>query len=68
MRLNYKVQFILFAICIFFIGFGIYDTVNEELKTGKELFFQISHFIPFVLAAIVFGNNLFSKRIRSFKN
>lgn len=67
-KINYKIQFCLFAISLFFIGIGIYDTSNDGLKTGKELFWQISHFVPFVLGAIIFGSNLYSKRIENFKN
>ncbi|MBS7232327.1 hypothetical protein KHA90_14980 [Flavobacterium psychroterrae] len=68
MRINYKIQYCLFAISLFFIVIGIYETSNEGLKTGKELFWQISHFVPFVLGAIIFGSNLYSKRIENFKN
>lgn len=66
-KINYKIQFCLFAISLFFIGIGIYETSNEGLKTGTELFWQISHFVPFVLSAIIFGSNLYSKRIQNFK-
>nr|WP_198999652.1 hypothetical protein [Flavobacterium sp. ASV13] len=68
MKINYKIQFCLFAISLFFIGIGIYDTANEGLKTGKELFGQISHFVPFVMGAIIFGSNLYSKRVENFRN
>jgi predicted transporter len=68
MKVNYKVQFCLFVVSLFFIGLGIYETANEGLKTGKELFWQISHFVPFVTGALIFGNNLYSKRIQSSKN
>ncbi|WP_394773266.1 hypothetical protein [Flavobacterium sp.] len=64
-RINYKIQFCLFAISLFFIGIGIYDTSNDGLKTGKELFWQISHFVPFVMGAIIFGSNLYFKRIEN---
>lgn len=67
-KLNYKIQFCLFAISLFFIGIGVYDTANEGLKTGTALFWQISHFVPFVMGALIFGNNLYSKRIHHFKN
>ncbi len=65
MRINYKIQFTLFTICIFFIGLGIFEISNEGLKTGTDLFWQISAFIPFVLSAIVFGINLYSRRIKN---
>jgi hypothetical protein len=68
MRINYKIQYCLFAISLFFMVIGIYETSNEGLKTGKELFWQISHFVPFVLGAIIFGSKLYSKRIENFKN
>jgi hypothetical protein len=67
-KINYKIQFALFVICLFFIGLGIFETSNEGLKTGTALFWQISHFIPFVMGAIIFGNNLYSKRVGNFKN
>ncbi|KRD07229.1 hypothetical protein ASE21_17160 [Flavobacterium sp. Root901] len=66
-KINYKIQFILFVICLFFIGLGIFQVSDEGLKTGNELFWQISHFVPFVMGAIVFGVNLYSKHIQKFK-
>lgn len=67
-KINYKIQFCLFAISLFFIGLGIFDTIDEGFKTGKELFWQISHFVPFIMGAIIFGRNLYSKKIQNFKN
>jgi len=67
-KINYKIQFVFFVICLFFIGIGIYETLEEGLKTGTDLFWQISHFVPFVLGAIIFGINIYSKRIENFKN
>ena len=67
-KINYKIQFVFFVICLFFIGIGIYETLGEGLKTGTDLFWQISHFVPFVMAAIIFGVNIYSKRIENFKN
>ncbi|GAA6768458.1 hypothetical protein AAFH68_44140 [Flavobacterium sp. CGRL1] len=67
-KINHKIQFCLFVICLFFIGIGIYETSNEGLKTGKDLFYQISHFVPFIMGAIIFGSNLYSARIHKFKN
>lgn len=67
-KINYKIQFVLFVICLFFIGIGIYETVSEGLKTGRDLFWQISHFVPFVMGAIIFGVNIYSKRVENFKN
>ncbi|CAI2766265.1 hypothetical protein [Flavobacterium collinsii] len=66
-KINYKIQFVLFVICLFFIGIGIFETLDEGLKTGIGLFWQISHFVPFLMAAIIFGNNIYSKRIEKFK-
>ncbi|PJJ07107.1 hypothetical protein CLU83_0252 [Flavobacterium sp. 1] len=66
-KINYKIQFILFVICLFFIGLGIFDLSDEGLKTGIDLFWQISHFIPFIMGTIIFGVNLYSKRIEKFK-
>ncbi|SEO37610.1 hypothetical protein SAMN05444671_3280 [Flavobacterium sp. CF108] len=66
-KINYKIQFVLFVICLFFIGLGIFKVSNEGLKTGSDLFWQISHFVPFVIGAIIFGANLYSKRIEKFK-
>ena len=68
MKIDYKIQFGLFAICLLFIGLGIYETSNEGLKTGTALFWQISHFVPFVTGAIIFEINLYSKRVENFKN
>lgn len=67
-KINYKIQFVFFVICLFFIGIGIYETLEEGLKSGTDLFWQISHFVPFVMGAIVFGVNIYSKRIENFKN
>ncbi|PWB24823.1 hypothetical protein [Flavobacterium sp. HTF] len=67
-KINYKIQFCLFAISLFFIGLGIFQITDEGLKTGIDLFWQISHFVPFVMGAIIFGNNLYSKRVENFKN
>jgi len=47
---------------------GIYETSNEGLKTGTALFWQVSHFVPFVTGVIIFGINLYSKRVENFKN
>lgn len=66
-KINYKIQFVLFVICLFFIGLGIFETIDEGLKKGMELFWQISHFVPFVSGAIIFGTNIYSKRIEKFK-
>jgi hypothetical protein len=66
-KVNYKIQFVLFVISLFFIGLGIFDVSNEGLKAGADLFWQISHFVPFVMGAIIFGVNLYSKRIEKFK-
>lgn len=67
-KINYKIQFVFFVICLFFIGIGIYETLEEGLKSGTDLFWQISHFVPFVMGAIIFGVNIYSKRIENFKN
>ena len=67
-KINYKIQFCLFAISLFFIGLGIFQIIDEGLKTGIDLFWQISHFVPFIIGAIIFGNNLYSKRVENFKN
>jgi hypothetical protein len=67
-KINYKIQFILFTICLFFIGLGIFEVSNEGLQEGTALFWQISHFVPFVMAAIIFGNNIYTKRVENFKN
>lgn len=67
LKIHYKVQFCLFVICLFFIGIGIVQTIDEGFKTERELFGQISHFVPFTMGAIIFGNNLYFKRIQNFK-
>ncbi|TDW49953.1 hypothetical protein EV144_102383 [Flavobacterium sp. 270] len=67
-KTHYKVQFCLFVICLFFIGLGIFDTLNEELKTGMDLFRQFSHFVPFMTGAVIFGNNLHFKRMENLKS
>ena len=63
--MNYKIQLALLIICLFFIGFGIYEISNTGLKTGTDLFWQISAFVPFIFSASVFGMNLYSKRIKN---
>ncbi|UTN04481.1 hypothetical protein L0669_00935 [Flavobacterium bizetiae] len=65
MKINYKIQFALFIICIFFIVLGIFEISNTGLKTGSDLFWQLSAFVPFVFSSIVFGMNLYSKRIKN---
>lgn len=67
-KIPYKIQFCLFVICLFFIGIGIYETSIEGLKTGKELFWQISAFVPFITSAGIFGYNLYSHRIQKSQN
>jgi hypothetical protein len=67
-KINYKIQFALFIICLFFIGLGIYETLNEGLKTRTDLFWQISHFIPFLTGAMIFGKNLYFRNVENFKN
>jgi len=66
-KINYKIQFVLFIICLFFIGLGIFDTISEGLKKGMPLFWQISHFVPFVMGAIIFGVNIYTRRIEKFR-
>jgi hypothetical protein len=63
--MNYKIQFALLIICVLFIAFGIYEISNTGLKTGTDLFWQISAFVPFVSSGIIFGMNLYSKRIKN---
>lgn len=65
MKINYKIQFFLLIICIFFIGLGIFSISNTGLKTGTDFFWQISAFVPFVTSAIIFGINIYPQR---FKN
>ncbi|WP_281232024.1 hypothetical protein [Flavobacterium gelatinilyticum] len=67
-KVNYKIQFVLFVVCLFFIGLGIFETLNEGLKTGAELFWQFSHFVPFIMGAVIFGANLYSDRIKKFRS
>jgi hypothetical protein len=62
--MNYKIQFALLILCILFIGLGIFEISNTGLKTGTDLFWQISAFVPFILSGIIFGMNLYSKRIK----
>ncbi|WP_269234337.1 hypothetical protein [Flavobacterium flavigenum] len=66
-KINYKIQFVLFTICLFFIGLGMFQTIDQGLKTGIDLFWQISHFVPFIMGAIIFGANIFTKRIEKFR-
>jgi len=66
-KINFKIQFVLLVICLFFIGLGIFQTINDGLKTGMNLFWQISHFVPFVMGAIIFGSNIYTKRIEKFR-
>jgi hypothetical protein len=66
-KINYKIQFVLFVICLFFIGLGIFETLDQGLKTGIDLFWHISHFVPFVMGAIIFGTNIFTKRVEKFR-
>ena len=49
---------------IIFIGLGIFKISNTGLKTGTDLFWQISAFVPFISSGIIFGMNLYSKRIK----
>ncbi|QGK77003.1 hypothetical protein GIY83_23905 [Flavobacterium sp. SLB02] len=48
----------------FFIGLAIFEISNTGLKTGTDLFWQISAFVPFISSGIIFGMNLYSKRIK----
>jgi hypothetical protein len=60
-KINYKIQFALFVICLFFIGLGIFEILNEGLKTRIDFFWQISHLVPFITSDIIFGYNLYSR-------
>jgi hypothetical protein len=68
MKINYRIQFVLFVLCLFFIGLGIFELSKKEIKTGMDLFWQISPFVPFVTSAIVFGYNLYLERIKKIKD
>lgn len=61
-KINLKIQFLLFVVCLFFIGLGINDILTEGLKSGVNLFYQISPVMPFVFSAFIFGNNIYSKK------
>jgi len=65
MKINYKIQFVLLIICLFFIGLIIFEISNTGLQTGTDLFWQISALVPFVSSAIIFGINIYSKRIKN---
>jgi len=57
-----KIQFLLFVISLFFIGLGINNILTDGIKSGANLFYQISHIMPFLFSAFIFGNNIYSKK------
>jgi hypothetical protein len=62
-KINLKIQFLLFVICLFFIGLGINRILTDGFKLGVNLFYQISPIMPFVFSAFIFGNNIYSKKV-----
>ncbi|MBP4138732.1 hypothetical protein [Flavobacterium geliluteum] len=61
-KINLKIQFLLFVLCLFFIGLGINNILTEGFKSGVHLFYQVSPVMPFVFSAILFGANIYSKK------
>jgi hypothetical protein len=61
-KINKKIQFICFALCLFLIGIGINDIIENGLKNGYELFRQLSAIIPFVIFGVLFFVNLYIKK------
>ncbi|GGF00583.1 hypothetical protein [Flavobacterium limi] len=61
-KINLKIQFLLFVICLFFIGLGINSILATGFQSGVNLFYQISPIIPFAFSAFIFGQNIYSKR------
>jgi hypothetical protein len=62
-KVNLKIQFVLFVVCQFFIGIGINEILTDGVKSGVEFLKQISPLIPFVASSYIFCNNIYSKKI-----
>ncbi len=62
MKINSKILFILFAMSVFFIGFVLSNTINDGLKSGTELYWQLSRLVPFIISAFVFGNKIYTQK------
>jgi hypothetical protein len=61
-KINLKIQWMLFVVCLFMIGFEINKILDTGLKSGMDLFWQIGLLVPFVISAFIFGNNIYSKK------
>ncbi|MBK0369404.1 hypothetical protein [Flavobacterium agrisoli] len=66
-KINYKIQFLLFLVCLFFIGMGLYEIATLGLEENKSLFWQLSPFAGFITGTFIFGRNLYTKRVEQFK-
>jgi hypothetical protein len=61
-KINLKIQWMLFVVSLFMIGFEINKILETGLKSGMDLFWQVGLLVPFVIAAFIFGNNIYSKK------
>jgi amino acid permease len=61
-RLNLKIQFVLLAVSLFFIGLGINEIFQEGFKTDISLFRQLSPIVPFVIFSFIFIRNIYIRK------
>jgi hypothetical protein len=61
-KINLKVQFIFLVVSLFFVGLGINDVLQDGLKSGVNLFKQISPIVPFAIFSIIFIRNIYMKK------
>ncbi len=61
-KVNLKIQFVLLAVSLFFIGQGINEIFQEGFKTNISLFRQISPIVPFVIFSFIFIRNIYTRK------
>ena len=61
-KVNLKIQFVLLAVSLFFIGLGINEIFQEGFKKDISWFRQISPIVPFVIFSFIFIRNIYTKK------
>lgn len=61
-KLNKKVTFILFAICLFIIGYEIYYLIENGYGTTNDLIFRLLLMLSLIISSFYFGSLLYSKK------
>ncbi len=61
-KLNKKVTFILFAICLFIIGYEIYYLIENGFGTTNDLIFRLLLILSLIISSYYFGRLLYAKK------